>query len=93
MDFNQALIEKLATLARMDLPPEQEKDFLVQLPKIVDYVSQLGNVATEPIVTEPPQAQSARADEAGSSQVKDEILAQAPERQEQFWRVPSVFSS
>lgn len=91
MKINPDTVNALAKLARLDLLPEEEPVFVAQLPKIIDYVGQLKNVKTEIVPEVTPAASGWRNDETVPSGKSDDILKQAPDRDDQFWRVPSVF--
>lgn len=91
MDIDSKLILSLATLARLDLSPDEQRHFAEQLPKILDYVSQLQVVQTEAVPDVRPPQTSWRVDERQPSRQADDILTQAPERDDRLWRVPPVF--
>lgn len=91
MDIDQNTVNDLAKLARLDLLPEQAPVFASQLPKIIEYVGQLQKVKTEivPEVTAPSAGW--REDETVASGQANDILTAAPDHDDRFWRVPSVF--
>lgn len=83
----------IAHLARLELP-QAELDLLQRdLNAIVDYVNQLQTVDTdgvEPLAHTLELANVFRDDEPRPSQPVDEILANAPDRQGDYFGVPSV---
>ncbi len=81
----------LGRLARLDFSPEMKQQFAAQLPRILDYVGQLQAVQVEAAAPTPAPVVQLRADQADVSRVVDQILAEAPERQDRFWKVKSVF--
>lgn len=90
MKIDQDMVKSLGELARMELRPEETATFVDQLPAIVDYVGTLEQVTVEappPGRLTPP---SPRADEIRRSTQRDAILDQAPDRLDDFWRVPPV---
>lgn len=91
MKIDAKTVNDLAKLARLDLRPEEEQIFAAQLPKILEYVGQLQSVTAEVTPVVPLINQPWRADQAEPSTAADDILKQAPDRDERFWRVPSVF--
>jgi aspartyl-tRNA(Asn)/glutamyl-tRNA(Gln) amidotransferase subunit C len=86
-------VEKTAQLARLDLK-EDEKDRLVeQLSSILDQIAVIAEVDTSAI---PPTAQVValdnvmRADEVCPSLPPDVVLANAPDREGDFFKVRAV---
>lgn len=90
MKIDQSAVAALGELARIELRPEEQAAFATQLPAIVDYVGALEQV----MVDAPPagrlQPPAPRADEIRPSNHREAILEQAPERVQDFWRVPPV---
>lgn len=83
-------IEALAQLARFDFTPAEAKRYAEQLPKVVDYVSQLQAVTTE-VVPAVALFRPMRPDQVVPSPAREQILAAAPEREGDFWKVKAVF--
>lgn len=84
-------VDVLASLARLNLTPEEAEHFGEQLPAIIDYVGQLKTAETEAVPNADPLPSNVRPDEAKPSASGEAILDQAPERLEHFWKVKSVF--
>ncbi len=88
-------VQKVANLARLDLPEEQISTYSAQLEKIITYVAQLEEIDTTGV---PPTTRAvevtnvSREDQVLSSPVREELLSLAPERQEDFFRVPKILS-
>jgi aspartyl-tRNA(Asn)/glutamyl-tRNA(Gln) amidotransferase subunit C len=83
-------VRKFADLARLRFSSEEEKSFVEQLSKIVDYFDQLGEFeASEGTVSSRLEALE-REDRAGESIPQDRLLANAPEGWEGFLVVPKV---
>jgi len=94
MPIDAETVERMAVLARLELPPEERERTIRELQAILSYVEQLQALDVEGIeptsqVTEglPP---ALRPDEAHPSAVRDEALAQAPDRDGDYFRVPQV---
>ncbi len=88
-------VRKVANLSRLALPEEQIETYAVQLEKIIAYVAQLEKVDTLGVTptnraVEVPNV--IRSDEVLSTDVRDELIALAPERQEDFFKVPKILS-
>lgn len=88
----QTDVPKIAELARITLTSDEAATFSEQLPRILDYVSQLQAVTVEQVAATPMSPIAVRADAVSSSHVVEAILAEAPERQDRFWKVKAVFS-
>ena len=94
MPIDAGTVTKIAALARLDLNPGEQERMVRELQAILAYVEQLqavdvANIEPTSQVTEgaPP---SLRPDEARPSDVRDEALAQAPDRDGDYFRVPQV---
>ena len=91
--IDEALVRHIAVLSRLDLTDEEVAKFSSELSAIVDYVDQLNELDTGDV---PPTAHVLpvhnvfRADEPMPSPGPDTLLANAPQRQDTFFRVPKV---
>jgi len=90
-------VERVAELAHLELTPEETGGMLGDLNAILDYVAELNELDTagvEPLaqVTELVGAASGslRADTAGPSLDRAAVMAQAPETNQVFFKVPKV---
>lgn len=92
MDISKEDILKLAQLSRLELTAEEVALLSAQLPNIVEYVSQLQTIDAPTTVANDAPPVPLRTDEVIASTVTSDILAQAPERQDDFWKVDAVFS-
>ena len=88
-------VRKVAQLARLDLPEDSIATFTPQLERILDYVDQLQAVDTEGV---PPTTRAVevvnvtREDAVVSTDVREELLDQAPQREGDFFRVPKILA-
>ena len=94
MPIDAETVERMAVLGRLELPPDERERTIRELQAILSYVEQLQDLDVEGIeptsqVTEglPP---ALRRDEARPSDVREEALAQAPDRDGDYFRVPQV---
>ena len=92
MDNDLTTVTNLARLARLDISSEEQSRLVNQLPKILAYVGQLKTVTTTGVPAIRDEAVRLRHDQASASQTIDQILDQAPDRLDRFWRVNGVFS-
>jgi len=94
MSIDVATVRKIAALARLRIQPAEEERLARELQAILAYVDQLQALdlsGIEPTsqVTE-GAAPAWRADEEVASDVGEEGLGQAPDRDGEFFRVPRV---
>ncbi len=90
---SQKQVRQVASFARLKLTDEQLRRYAVDLDTILDYVEQLEGVDTEGV--EPLSHPLAlgnvfREDQVATSLDPDAALANAPQRQDNFFRVPKV---
>ena len=88
-------VRKVAKLARLDLPEDTIATYTGQLERILDYVDQLQAVDTEDV---PPTTRAVevvnvtRADTVVPTEVREDLLDQAPQREGDFFRVPKIMA-
>ena len=88
-------VRKVAKLSRLNLPEETIATYTGQLERILDYVDQLQAVHTEGV---PPTTRAVevvnvtRKDAVVSTDVREELLDQAPQREGDFFRVPKILA-
>ncbi len=86
-------VRKVAELARLDLPEEKIATYTTQLERILDYVAQLQGIDTEGV---PPTTRAVevvnvtREDGVVPTPVREELLDLAPQREDDFYRVPRI---
>ncbi|HET7752487.1 MAG TPA: Asp-tRNA(Asn)/Glu-tRNA(Gln) amidotransferase subunit GatC [Anaeromyxobacteraceae bacterium] len=88
-------VRRIAVLARLELSPEEEQLFAGQLSAILDYVEQLEALdvsGVEPMTHALAAGDAAplRDDEVRPSLPIGEVLANAPEREETYFKVPRI---
>ncbi len=88
-------VRKVAQLARLDLPDGAIATYTSQLERILDYVAQLQAVDTDGV---PPTTRAVevvnvtREDREELTQVREELLDLAPQREGDFFRVPKILA-
>ena len=83
----------LEALARIDLDPDERDRLRLQLDRILGFAGKLQEVETDEAETaggSPLRGISPAPDEPGECLDRDEVLGQAPDREEGFFRVPPV---
>jgi aspartyl-tRNA(Asn)/glutamyl-tRNA(Gln) amidotransferase subunit C len=88
-------VRKVAKLARLDLPDDTIATYTWQLERILDYVDQLQAVDTEgvlPTTRAVEVVNAMREDTVVNTDVRQELLDQAPQREGDFFRVPKILA-
>jgi len=91
--IDEAQVRKVAKLARLDLSDSEVEEFAGQLSAILDYVERMNQLDTEDI--EPlahclPISNVFREDVVKESLGTEKTLANAPEKDEAFFKVPKI---
>src|SRR4030042_1431975 len=85
--------EHVAMLARIQLTPEEIKSFTQQLNNILDYFKKLEEIdtsAVEPTYHILDLVNVTRPDKVTPSLPVDEVLANAPKKQENYFKAPKI---
>ncbi len=93
MALDRSQVAKIAYLARLSLTDTELDDMTVQLGKIVDLVDQLSLVNTdgvEPMVHAIELENVLKADEVKPSLAREKALSNAPDADEECFRVSAV---
>ena len=88
-------VRTVAKLARLDLPEDTIATYTGQLERILDYVDQLQAVDTEgvqPTTRAVEVVNATREDTVVDTDVRQELLDQAPQREGDFFRVPKILA-
>lgn len=94
MPLSQKEVEHIAKLARLELSEQQKTLYREQLSAILDYIAKLRKLDTTDV---PPTAgggltqMTLRADESRPSLPTDELLKNAPEAEDDQFKIPPVF--
>ncbi|MCL6559848.1 MAG: Asp-tRNA(Asn)/Glu-tRNA(Gln) amidotransferase subunit GatC [Firmicutes bacterium] len=86
-------VEHVALLARLELSEEEKQVYTEQLGKILEYASVLNELDTTdvpPLTHVLPLQNVFREDKVGEHLEPEVVLAQAPDREERYFRVPRV---
>jgi aspartyl-tRNA(Asn)/glutamyl-tRNA(Gln) amidotransferase subunit C len=86
-------VRKVALLARLELSPAEEEQFTGQLSGILDYVEQLKELNTddvEPTTRAIELSNITRTDRLESFGDRDDMLSCAPDREDDFFKVPKI---
>ena len=91
------LAKKIAKLARIQLSENETQETAAQFANVVNYIHQLDQVdipaGTEPFFGATESTNATRPDEVVKSFPREEILANAPKTDGEYYRVPPVFDN
>jgi aspartyl-tRNA(Asn)/glutamyl-tRNA(Gln) amidotransferase subunit C len=93
MKITMKEVEHVARLARLELTNEEKERMRAQLDSILSYIDKLNELdtsAVEPTFHVLPMMNVFRDDEVRPSLSQEEALANAPDRQDLFFRVPRI---
>lgn len=94
--IDQAQVRKVAKLARLDLTEAEIEEFTGQLIAILDYVEKMNELDTgsvEPLAHCLPITNVFRKDDIKESLGTEKTLANAPQRDGEFFKVPKIIDS
>ncbi|HEX9123894.1 MAG TPA: Asp-tRNA(Asn)/Glu-tRNA(Gln) amidotransferase subunit GatC [Actinomycetota bacterium] len=86
-------IDHVARLARLDLTAEERDRLRTQLGLILEHAAKVGEVAAAevpPTAWAIPRANVLRPDEPTPSLPREDVLANAPEREDDRFKVPRI---
>ena len=93
MSLTREDVKNVATLARMELTEEEEEMLAGQLDKILKYIEKLDQLDTdkvEPLAHVGDIVNAFRDDRVTNKPSVDPLLSNAPEREENFFKVPKI---
>ncbi|MFI5129311.1 MAG: Asp-tRNA(Asn)/Glu-tRNA(Gln) amidotransferase subunit GatC [Chitinophagales bacterium] len=96
MEVNDALIEKLAHLARLEFNDAEKEEIKHDLQRMISFVEKLNELnleGVEPLVHMSDEVNVLREDEIKGSISREEGLKNAPSHDEQFFKVPKVIKN
>jgi len=91
--IDEAQVRKVAKLARLEISDAEVQEFAGQLSAIIEYVekmNQLNTQGVEPLAHCLPISNVFREDAAKESPGTEKILANAPDRDGDFFKVPKI---
>jgi aspartyl-tRNA(Asn)/glutamyl-tRNA(Gln) amidotransferase subunit C len=93
MSIDQKTVARIAHLARVKVPAEEQQNLAGELSKILDFVAQLDQVdvaGVEPLANVNDESLRQREDVMNDGGKLEDILANAPARKAGFFTVPKV---
>ena len=91
--IDQSQVIKVAKLSRLDLTEDEVQEFTGQLSAILDYVEKMNELDTtgvEPLAHCLPVSNVLREDSAKESLGTEKVLANAPQSDDEFFKVPKI---
>ena len=91
--IDEAQVRKVAKLSRLDLSDKEIADITIQLSGILGYIEKLNEVDTsnvEPLAHCLPISNVFRADKIKESLGTEKTLANAPQTDKDFFKVPKI---
>ena len=91
--IDQIQVRKVAKLSRLELTEAEVEEFTGQLSAILGYVEKLNELDTaevEPLAHCLPVSNVLREDSAKESLGTEKVLTNAPQRDEDFFKVPKI---
>tara|TARA_Y100001978_G_C23274107_1_gene237250 strand:+ start:84 stop:377 length:294 start_codon:yes stop_codon:yes gene_type:complete len=89
-------VKKVAELARLKLDDNQVKHHAKQIEKILDYINQLEKIDTNGVASTTRAIEVVnvlRSDANNNFENRDELLDLAPDRENDFFKVPKIIKS
>jgi len=96
MEVNDALVEKLAHLARLQFDASEKEEIKKDLQKMIAFVEKLNELDTtgvDPLLHMTDEINVLREDEVKGSITREAALKNAPQHDEQFFKVPKVIKN
>lgn len=93
MEINEALVDKLAHLSRLEFSAAEKTEISQDLQRMIAFVEKLNELnleGVEPLLHITDAVNVLREDEVKGSISREEALSNAPLHDEQFFKVPKV---
>jgi aspartyl-tRNA(Asn)/glutamyl-tRNA(Gln) amidotransferase subunit C len=93
MEVDEAAVHRIARLARIKVTDAEAKALEKELSGILDWVKQLDEVDVanvEPMTRVMPMTLKKREDQVTDGEIADDVVANAPAREDHFFVVPKV---
>lgn len=93
MEINEAMVNKLATLSKLEFNEAEKIELIADLQNMLTFVNQLQSLDTsnvEPLLYITDNKNIMRADEVNTEITRADALLNARLKDEQFFKVPKV---
>lgn len=93
MEVNNKLIQDIAKLAKLNFDEDSSEKMKADLEKILAFVDKLNEINTEgvePLIYMSDEVNVLRADEISEETTQNEALKNAPQKDSDYFKVPTV---
>ena len=93
MSIDKDTVKHISKLARISLDQKKLDDLskdLTSIMKFIEKLNELNTSKTQPLTSIIEASLSSRKDEVKSEKIRDQILKNSPEKNEEFFVVPKV---
>lgn len=93
MQVNEELVDRIATLAKLEFDAGRKQEIIKDLNQVIAFVEKLNELDTtgvEPLVYMTDEVNVLRPDVAKQTITHEEALKNAPDKDSDFFRVPKV---
>ena len=93
MQVNEELVDRIATLAKLEFSGREKQEIIADLNRIISFVEKLNELdmtGVEPLVYMTDEVNVLRPDLAKKNISKEDALKNSPEHDSDFFRVPKV---
>ena len=93
MSIDNKIVEKIAKLSRISLEDNEVNDLSLELSQILDWVEQLSEINTddiEPLIYINEEVNTMRSDNIKCNITREESLKNAPKKDSDYFKVPTV---
>ena len=93
MEVNNKLIQDIAKLSKLKFDDSAEEKMKVDLEKMIDFVDKLNEIDTEgvdPLIYMSEEVNVLREDKVTESTSQEDALKNAPEKDSDYFKIPTV---
>ncbi len=93
MEVNDELVNNIAKLARLEFKDDEKEEIKLDMQKMISFIEKLNELDTtgvEPLLHMSENVNVLREDEVKGSITREEAFLNAPNHDEQFFKVPKV---
>ncbi len=96
MQVNDELVDKLASLAKLEFEADKKKEIIKDLTQIISFVEKLNEIDTsgvEPLIFMTDEVNVLRKDEVKHDITHEEALMNAPKKDSDYFKAPKVLGA
>ncbi len=93
MKLDESTVDRIAQLSKLEFNTEDKKAILNDMNQMLDFIETLQEVNTdnvEPLIHMTEDVNVLRADDAKTTILQDEALANAPSKDSTYFKIPKV---